>query len=168
MTSKSKQTLLCVVSAVLALALVFSLIRLHNYKNSAKELYSRMQIENAYLFTRDVFLKGDRQTREDNYLLLQQYAYCWGAYTEDENWRAVWGLTCALGNELGPDTSDERAQYLYEKLCDIEFFADMRSGYAGLIVDVDAVKALSEEIQNLPPELPDDSQDEDQDDPTQD
>lgn len=68
MTSKSKQTLLCVVSAVLALALVFSLIRLHNYKNSAKELYSRMQIENAYLFTRDVFLKGDRQTREDNYL----------------------------------------------------------------------------------------------------
>ena len=89
MTSKSKQTLLCVVSAVLALALVFSLIRLHNYKNSAKELYSRMQIENAYLFTRDVFLKGDRQTREDNYLLLQQYAYRWGAYTENENWRAV-------------------------------------------------------------------------------
>ena len=49
MTSKSKQTLLCVVSAVLALALVFSLIRLHNYKNSAKELYSRMQIENLLL-----------------------------------------------------------------------------------------------------------------------
>ena len=47
MTSKSKQTLLCVVSAVLALALVFSLIRLHNDKNSASELYSRMQIENA-------------------------------------------------------------------------------------------------------------------------
>ena len=163
MTSKSKQTLLCVVSAVLALALVFSLIRLHNYKNSAKELYSRMQIENAYLFTRDVFLKGDRQTREDNYLLLQQYAYCWGAYTEDENWRAVWGLTCALGNELGPDTSDERAQYLYEKLCDIEFFADMRSGYAGLVVDVDAVKALTEEIKTLPLELPDDTTGEPQD-----
>lgn len=163
MTSKSKQTLLCVLSAVLAVALIFSLIRLHAYKSSAKELYSRMQIENAYLFTRDVYLKGDRQTREDNYLLLQQYAYCWGAYTEDENWRAVWDLTCALGNELGPDTSDERAQYLYERLCDLNLFADMRSGYAGLVVDVDAVKALSEEIQNLPPELSDDSQDETQD-----
>lgn len=168
MTSKSKQTLLCVLSAVLALALIFSLIRLHNYKNSAKELYSRMQIENAYLFTRDVFLKGDRQTREDNYLLLQQYAYCWGAYTEDENWRAVWDLTCALGNELAPYTSDERAQYLYDKLCDIKFFADMRSGYADLVVDVDAVKALTEEVKNLPLELPDDYQDEDQDDTTQD
>lgn len=32
MTSKSKQTLLCVLSVVLAVALVFSLIRLHNYK----------------------------------------------------------------------------------------------------------------------------------------
>lgn len=62
--SKARQTLLCVLSAVLAVALIFSLIKLHAYKNSAKELYSRMQIENAYLFTRDVYLKGDRQTRE--------------------------------------------------------------------------------------------------------
>lgn len=104
-----------------------------------------------------------RPGKEDNYILLQQYAYCWGAYTEDENWRAVWDLTWALGNELAPYTSDEREQYLYEKLCDIRFFADMRSGYAGLVVDVDAVKALTEEVKNLPPELPDDTTDEPQD-----
>ena len=155
MTSRSKQTLLCVVSAVLAVALVFSLIKIRNYKKENWDLYSLMQIENAFIYTRDIYLKGDSEYRNDNYILFVQYAYCWGAYTEDENWRAVWGLTCALGNELGPDTSDERAQYLYEKLCDIEFFADMRSGYAGLVVDVDAVKALTEEVKNLPPDSSD-------------
>lgn len=39
----------------------------------------------------------------------------------------------------------------------------MRSGYAGLVVDVDAVKALTEEIKNLPLELPDDTTGEPQD-----
>lgn len=32
----------------------------------------------------------------------------------------------------------------------------MRSGYAGLVVDVDAVKALTEEVENLPPDFSDD------------
>ena len=156
MTSRSKQTLLCVVSAVLAVALVFSLIKIHNYKKENWDLYSLMQIENAYLFTRDVFLKGDRQTREDNYLLLQQYAYCWGtSRIEDENWYAIKELLMWLANKVDPDISDERAQYLYERLCNLNLFADMRSGYAGLVVDVDAVKALTEEVKNLPPDSSD-------------
>lgn len=164
MTSKSKQTLLCVLSAVLAVALVFSLIRLHAYKSSAKELYSRMQIENAFIYTRDVYLKGDSETRENEYTLFVQYAYCQGtSRIEDEKWHAVEELLMHLANHVDPNISDERAQYLYERLCDLNLFADMRSGYAGLIVDVDAVKALSEEIENLPPELSDDSQDETQD-----
>lgn len=162
--SKARQTLLCVLSAVLALALVFSLIRLHAYKSSAKELYSRMQIENAFIYTRDVYLKGDSETRENEYTLFVQYAYCQGtSRIEDEKWHAVKELLMHLANHVHPNISDERAQYLYERLCDLNLFADMRSGYAGLVVDVDAVKALSEEIQNLPPELSDDSQDETQD-----
>ena len=68
-----------------------------------------------------------------------------------------------LDNKVDPDISDERAQYLYERLCNLNLFADMRSGYAGLVVDVDAVKALTEEIKNLPLELPDDTTGEPQD-----
>ncbi len=164
MTSKSKQTLLCVVSAVLALALIFSLIKIRNYKKDIWDLYSLMQIENAFIYTRDIYLKGDRETRENEYILFIQYAYCQGtSRIEDEKWYAVKELLMHLANHVDPDISDERAQYLYERLCDLNLFADMRSGYAGLIVDVDAVKALSEEIENLPPELSDDSQDETQD-----
>ena len=158
MTSKSKQTLLCVVSAVLAVALIFSLIRIRNYKKENWDLYSLMQIENAFIYTRDIYLKGDSEYREDNYILFVQYAYCWGtSRIEDENWYAVEELLMHLANYVDPDISDERAQYLYERLCDLNLFADMRSGYAGLVVDVDAVKALSEEIQNLLPNFSDDT-----------
>lgn len=160
MTSKSKQTLLCVLSAVLAVALIFSLIRIRNYKKENWDLYSLMQIENAFIYTRDIYLKGDSEYRNDNYILFVQYAYCQGASRiEDENWDAVRQLLMWLANRLSPGTSDEHVQYLYEKLCDIEFYADMRNGYAGLVVDVDAVKALTEEIENLPLEFFDDYQD---------
>ncbi len=166
MTSKSKQTLLCVVSAVLAVALIFSLIKIRNYKKDIWDVYSLMQIENAFIYTRDIYLKGDSEYRNDNYILFVQYAYCQGtSRIEDEKWYAVEELLMHLANHVDPNISDERAQYLYERLCDLNLFADMRSGYAGLVVDVDAVKALSEEVQNLPPELPDDTtQDEEQDD----
>lgn len=165
MTSKSKQTLLCVVSAVLALALVFSLIKIRNYKKNIWDLYSLMQIENAFIYTRDIYLKGDRETRENEYILFVQYAYCQGtSRIEDEKWHAIEELLMHLANYVDPNISDERAQYLYERLCDLNLFADMRSGYAGLIVDVDAVKALSEEVQNLPRELPGETTDEPQDD----
>ena len=75
MTSRSKQTLLCVVSAVLAVALVFSLIKIRNYKKENWDLYSLMQIENAFIYTRDIYLKGDSEYRNDNYILFVQYAY---------------------------------------------------------------------------------------------
>lgn len=165
MTSKSKQTLLCVVSAVLAVALIFSLIKIRNYKKDIWDLYSLMQIENAFIYTRDIYLKGDSEYRNDNYILFVQYAYCQGtSRTEDENWYAIKELLMHLANHVDPNISDERAQYLYERLCDLNLFADMRSGYAGLVVDVDAVKALTEEVKNLPLELPDDYEDEEQDD----
>lgn len=158
MTSKSKQTLLCVVSAVLAVALILSLIKIRNYKKENWDLYSLMQIENAFIYTRDIYLKGDSEYRKDNYILFVQYAYCWDtSRTEDEKWYAIRELLMHLANHVDPDISDERAQYLYERLCDLNLFADMRSGYAGLVVDVDAVKALSEGVQNLPPELSDDT-----------
>lgn len=156
MTSRSKQTLLCVVSAVLAVALVFSLIKIHNYKKENWDLYSLMQIENAFIYTRDIYLKGDSEYRNDNYILFVQYAYCWGtSRIEDENWYAIKELLMWLANKVDPDISDERAQYLYERLCNLNLFADMRSGYAGLVVDVDAVKALTEEVKNLPPDSSD-------------
>ena len=167
MTSKSKQTLLCIVSAVLAVALIFSLIKIRNYKKENWDLYYLMQIENAFIYTRDIYLKGDSEYRNDNYILFVQNAYCWGtSRTEDENWYAIRELLMHLANYVDPNISDERAQYLYERLCDLNLFADMRSGYAGLVVDVDAVKALTEEVKNLPPELPDDNADEEQDDTT--
>lgn len=162
--SKSKQTLLCVVSGILALALVFSLIKIRNYKKDIWDLYSLMQIENAFIYTRDVYLKGDSETRENEYTLFVQYAYCQGtSRIEDEKWHAVKELLMHLANHVHPNISDERAQYLYERLCDLNLFADMRSGYAGLVVDVDAVKALTEEVKNLPLELPDDTTGEPQD-----
>ena len=162
--SKSKQTLLCVVSGILALALVFSLIKIRNYNKDIWDLYSLMQIENAFIYTRDVYLKGDSETRENEYTLFVQYAYCQGtSRIEDEKWHAVKELLMHLANHVHPNISDERAQYLYERLCDLNLFADMRSGYAGLVVDVDAVKALTEEVKNLPLELPDDTTGEPQD-----
>ena len=50
-----------------------------------------------------------------------------------------------------------------EKLDALEIYPEVRDGMALLIVDIDELKALTEEIENLPPELSDDSQDETQD-----
>lgn len=159
MTSKSKQTLLCVVSAVLAVALVFSLIRLHNYKENLEELYNISRIESAFYYTRDVYLKHDPEVYTNDYITLDKLDQF--LVSKDEKWHELGKLVHAVAQNVFPNS--KYRQEVSEKLDALEIYPEVRDGMALLIVDIDELKALTEEIENLPPELSDDSQDETQD-----
>lgn len=159
MTSKSKQTLLCVVSAVLAVALVFSLIRLHNYKENLEELYNISRIESAFYYTRDVYLKHDPEVYTNDYITLDKLDQF--LVSKDEKWYELGKLVHAVAQNVFPNS--KYRQEVSEKLDALEIYPEVRDGMALLIVDIDELKALTEEIENLPPELSDDSQDETQD-----
>ncbi len=159
MTSKSKQTLLCVVSAVLALALIFSLIRLHNYKENLEELYNISRIESAFYYTRDVYLKHDPEVYTNDYITLDKLDQF--LVSKDEKWYELGKLVHAVAQNVFPNS--KYRQEVSEKLDALEIYPEVRDGMALLIVDIDELKALTEEIENLPPELSDDSQDETQD-----
>lgn len=159
MTSKSKQTLLCVLSAVLAVALVFSLIRLHNYKENLEELYNISRIESAFYYTRDVYLKHDPEVYTNDYITLDKLDQF--LVSKDEKWDALGKLVHAVAQNVFPNS--KYRQEVSEKLDALEIYPEVRDGMALLIVDIDELKALTEEIENLPPELSDDSQDETQD-----
>lgn len=157
--SKSKQTLLCVVSAVLALALIFSLIRLHNYKENLEELYNISRIESAFYYTRDVYLKHDPEVYTNDYITLDKLDQF--LVSKDEKWYELGKLVHAVAQNVFPNS--KYRQEVSEKLDALEIYPEVRDGMALLIVDIDELKALTEEIENLPPELSDDSQDETQD-----
>lgn len=159
MTSKSKQTLLCVLSAVLAVALVFSLIRLHNYKENLEELYNISRIESAFYYTRDVYLKHDPEVYSNDYITLDKLDQF--LVSKDEKWYELGKLVHAVAQNVFPNS--KYRQEVSEKLDALEIYPEVRDGMALLIVDIDELKALTEEIENLPPELSDDSQDETQD-----
>lgn len=159
MTSKSKQTLLCVVSGILALALVFSLIRLHNYKKNLEELYNISRIESAFYYTRDVYLKHDPEVYTNDYITLDKLDQF--LVSKDEKWYELGKLVHAVAQNVFPNS--KYRQEVSEKLDALEIYPEVRDGMALLIVDIDELKALTEEIENLPPELSDDSQDETQD-----
>lgn len=159
MTSKSKQTLLCVLSAVLAVALVFSLIRLHNYKENLEELYNISRIESAFYYTRDVYLKHDPEVYTNDYITLDKLDQF--LVSKDEKWDALGKLVHAVAQNVFPNS--KYRQEVSEKLDALEIYPEVRDGMALLIVDIGELKALTEEIENLPPELSDDSQDETQD-----
>ena len=159
MTSKSKQTLLCVVSAVLAVALIFSLIRLHNYKENLEELYNISRIESAFYYTRDVYLKHDPEVYTNDYITLDKLDQF--LVSKDEKWYELGKLVHAVAQNVFPNS--KYRQEVSEKLDALEIYPEVRDGMALLIVDIDELKALTEEIENLPPELSDDSQDETQD-----
>lgn len=159
MTSKSKQTLLCVVAAVLAVALVFSLIRLHNYKENLEELYNISRIESAFYYTRDVYLKHDPEVYTNDYITLDKLDQF--LVSKDEKWYELGKLVHAVAQNVFPNS--KYRQEVSEKLDALEIYPEVRDGMALLIVDIDELKALTEEIENLPPELSDDSQDETQD-----
>lgn len=159
MTSKSKQTLLCVVSGILALALVFSLIRLHNYKENLEELYNISRIESAFYYTRDVYLKHDPEVYTNDYITLDKLDQF--LVSKDEKWDELGKLVHAVAQNVFPNS--KYRQEVSEKLDALEIYPEVRDGMALLIVDIDELKALTEEIENLPPELSDDSQDETQD-----
>lgn len=151
MTSKSKQTLLCVVSAVLALALVFSLIRLHNYKENLEELYNISRIESAFYYTRDHYLKSDPKEHPNDYIMLDKLDQF--LVSKDEKWDELGKLVHAVSRNVFPDS--KYRQEVSEKLDALEIYPEVRDGMAVLIVDIDELKALTEEIENLPPDFSD-------------
>lgn len=159
MTSKSKQTLLCVVAGILAVVLVFSLIRLHNYKENLEELYNISRIESAFYYTRDVYLKHDPEVYSNDYITLDKLDQF--LVSKDEKWDELGNLVHAVAQNVFPNS--KYRQEVSEKLDALEIYPEVRDGMALLIVDIDELKALTEEIENLPPELSDDSQDETQD-----
>lgn len=159
MTSKSKQTLLCVVAGILAVVLVFSLIRLHNYKENLEELYNISRIESAFYYTRDVYLKHDPEVYTNDYITLDKLDQF--LVSKDEKWDELGNLVHAVAQNVFPNS--KYRQEVSEKLDALEIYPEVRDGMALLIVDIDELKALTEEIENLPPELSDDSQDETQD-----
>ena len=151
MTSKSKQTLLCVVSAVLALALVFSLIRLHNYKENLEELYNISRIESAFYYTRDHYLKNDPKEHPNDYIMLDKLDQF--LVSKDEKWEELGKLVHAVSQNVFPNS--KYRQEVSEKLGALEIYPEVRDGIAVLIVDIDELKALTEEIENLPPDFSD-------------
>ncbi len=153
--SKSKQTLLCVVSGILAVVLVFSLIRLHYYKENLEELYNISRIESAFYYTRDVYLKHDPEVYSNDYLTLVKLDQF--LVSKDEKWDELGNLVHAISQNVFPNS--KYRQEVSEKLDALEIYPEVRDGMALLIVDIDELKALTEEIENLPPDFSDDTQD---------
>lgn len=149
--SKSRQTLLCVLSAVLAVALVFSLIRLHNYKENLEELYNISRIESAFYYTRDHYLKNDPKEHPNDYIMLDKLDQF--LVSKDEKWDELGKLVHAVSRNVFPDS--KYRQEVSEKLDALEIYSEVRDGMAVLIVDIDELKALTEEIENLPPDFSD-------------
>lgn len=153
MTSKSKQTLLCVVAGILAVVLVFSLIRLHNYKENLEELYNISRIESAFYYTRDVYLKHDPEVYSNDYITLDKLDQF--LVSKDEKWDELGNLVHAISQNVFPNS--KYRQEVSEKLDALEIYPEVRDGMALLIVDIDELKALTEEIENLPPDFSDDT-----------
>lgn len=151
--SKSKQTLLCVVSGILAVVLVFSLIRLHYYKENLEELYNISRIESAFYYTRDVYLKHDPEVYSNDYLTLVKLDQF--LVSKDEKWDELGNLVHAISQNVFPNS--KYRQEVSEKLDALEIYPEVRDGMALLIVDIDELKALTEEIENLPPDFSDDT-----------
>ena len=136
---------------MLAVALVFSLIRLHNYKENLEELYNISRIESAFYYTRDVYLKHDPEVYSNDYLTLVKLDQF--LVSKDEKWDELGKLVHAVSRNVFPDS--KYRQEVSEKLDALEIYPEVRDGMAVLIVDIDELKALTEEIENLPPDFSD-------------
>lgn len=136
---------------MLAVALVFSLIRLHNYKENLEELYNISRIESAFYYTRDVYLKHDPEVYSNDYLTLVKLDQF--LVSKDEKWDELGKLVHAVSRNVFPDS--KYRQEVSEKLDALEIYPEVRDGMALLIVDIDELKALTEEIENLPPDFSD-------------
>ena len=133
------------------MALVFSLIRLHNYKENLEELYNILRIESAFYYTRDVYLKHDPEVYSNDYLTLVKLDQF--LVSKDEKWDELGKLVHAVSRNVFPDS--KYRQEVSEKLDALEIYPEVRDGMAVLIVDIDELKALTEEIENLPPDFSD-------------
>lgn len=133
------------------MALVFSLIRLHNYKENLEELYNISRIESAFYYTRDHYLKNDPKEHPNDYIMLDKLDQF--LVSKDEKWDELGKLVHAVSRNVFPDS--KYRQEVSEKLDALEFYPEVRDGMAVLIVDIDELKALTEEIENLPPDFSD-------------
>lgn len=136
---------------MLAVALVFSLIRLHNYKENLEELYNISRIESAFYYTRDHYLKNDPKEHPNDYIMLDKLDQF--LVSKDEKWDELGKLAHAVSRNVFPDS--KYRQEVSEKLDALEIYSEVRDGMAVLIVDIDELKALTEEIENLPPDFSD-------------
>ena len=136
---------------MLAVALVFSLIRLHNYKENLEELYNISRIESAFYYTRDHYLKNDPKEHPNDYIMLDKLDQF--LVSKDEKWDELGKLVHAVSRNVFPDS--KYRQEVSEKLGALEIYPEVRDGIAVLIVDIDELKALTEEIENLPPDFSD-------------
>lgn len=85
---------------MLALALVFSLIRLHNYKENLEELYNISRIESAFYYTRDVYLKHDPKEHPNDYIMLDKLDQF--LVSKDEKWDELGKLVHAVSRNVFP------------------------------------------------------------------
>lgn len=136
---------------MLAVALVFSLIRLHNYKENLEELYNISRIESAFYYTRDHYLKNDPKEHPNDYIMLDKLDQF--LVSKDEKWDELGKLVHAVSRNVFPNS--KYRQEVSEKLDALEIYSEVRDGMAVLIVDIDELKALTEEIENLPPDFSD-------------
>ena len=133
------------------MALVFSLIRLHNYKENLEELYNISRIESAFYYTRDHYLKNDPKEHPNDYIMLDKLDQF--LVSKDEKWEELGKLVHAVSQNVFPNS--KYRQEVSEKLGALEIYPEVRDGIAVLIVDIDELKALTEEIENLPPDFSD-------------
>ena len=133
------------------MALVFSLIRLHNYKENLEELYNISRIESAFYYTRDHYLKNDPKEHPNDYIMLDKLDQF--LVSKDEKWDELGKLVHAVSQNVFPNS--KYRQEVSEKLGALEIYPEVRDGIAVLIVDIDELKALTEEIENLPPDFSD-------------
>ena len=136
---------------MLAVVLVFSLIRLHNYKENLEELYNISRIESAFYYTRDHYLKNDPKEHPNDYIMLDKLDQF--LVSKDEKWDELGKLAHAVSRNVFPDS--KYRQEVSEKLDALEIYSEVRDVMAVLIVDIDELKALTEEIENLPPDFSD-------------
>lgn len=136
---------------MLAVELVFSLIRLHNYKENLEELYNISRIESAFYYTRDHYLKNDPKEHPNDYIMLDKLDQF--LVSKDEKWDELGKLVHAVSRNVFPDS--KYRQEVSEKLEALEIYSEVRDGMALLIVDIDELKALTEEIENLSPDFSD-------------
>ena len=136
---------------MLAVVLVFSLIKLHNYKENLEELYNISRIESAFYYTRDHYLKNDPKEHPNDYIMLDKLDQF--LVSKDEKWEELGKLAYAVSRNVFPDS--KYRQEVSEKLDALEIYSEVRDGMAVLIVDIAELKALTEEIENLPPDFSD-------------